>query len=89
MGKLSKTINAPAPTKQQVKVSSDGKVFFDEYLALVRKTLAKSIEHECGLNWAQIRSSEELHIMDIAEKERESCRVVKLSGNFKVRISDE
>jgi Ca2+-binding EF-hand superfamily protein len=53
MTKMAKSVNAPPPTKQQVKatlgeidVSRDGKVSFDEYIALVRKTLAKMIGQE-------------------------------------------
>lgn len=50
MTKVAKAVGSQAPTKQQVKevvleidTNSDGKVAFEEYLSLVRKTLLKII----------------------------------------------
>jgi hypothetical protein len=53
MAKVAKAIKAPVPTKQQVSaviaeidLNRDGKISFDEYLALVRRTLLKMIGEE-------------------------------------------
>eukprot|EP00359_Climacostomum_virens_P001004 CAMPEP_0204896714 /NCGR_PEP_ID=MMETSP1397-20131031/326_1 /ASSEMBLY_ACC=CAM_ASM_000891 /TAXON_ID=49980 /ORGANISM="Climacostomum Climacostomum virens, Strain Stock W-24" /LENGTH=154 /DNA_ID=CAMNT_0052064369 /DNA_START=113 /DNA_END=577 /DNA_ORIENTATION=+ len=53
MTKVAKTVGAPVPSKVQVKtvlseidLNRDGKVGFDEYLTLVRKTLQKIINVE-------------------------------------------
>jgi hypothetical protein len=53
MAKVAQAIKAPVPAKQQVSaviseidLNREGKIGFDEYLVLVRKTLLKMIGEE-------------------------------------------